>query len=322
MSLRRTLGALGCALALSVSLAACGGTPAPAGPDLAALRDDFVGSWGLESAEFSDGAVSAEDIDAMEDLGMRVTLDLDDQGNLLVDAFGEQQEGSWEIKDETTLSLTLEDETVDVPFEDEQLTLTYDGETMVFEKVSDTPEMDRDPSENAGGEGGFMDQLEGVEDELGEDMGDGAVGDDATDDSVSDDIAEMFSDETMFMMDAYVNDVTELEPMDVTVCDDEVAAIHIYATGEDYEGDTGYLMTIENRSGVDFIATNLTTTLDGVDVYDEATLGAPVRAGETSTSFFYFDTSVGAVTSASACEFTIGIVDVNENILGIYDASL
>ena len=124
MRATRNAVALAGALALAVTLAACGGTPA--GPDLEKLRTEFVGSWELESAEFDDQSISEEDYDSMsETLDMHVTLDLSDEGELLVDAFGSQQEGSWEIKDEDTLTLTLGDEGVDVPYEDERLTLTY-----------------------------------------------------------------------------------------------------------------------------------------------------------------------------------------------------
>lgn len=315
MRATRNAAALAGALALAVTLAACGGTPA--GPDLEKLRTEFVGSWELESAEFDDQSISEEDYDSMsETLDMHVTLDLSDEGELLVDAFGSQQEGSWEIKDEDTLTLTLGDEGVDVPYEDERLTLTYDGETMVFSKVSDEPVMDRDPSVNAGG--GSLDQFDDLP---VEDTDDGPIDDtlDEGDTSLAD---ELFTDEMYAWADTYAADVTVSEPLDVTVGDDDTALVKIVGVGADFEGETGYLMSFENRTDQDLVFTNISTTLEGEDVYYDATLARPVRAGETVQGFFYFDASLGEVTSASSCSFSIMAIDRSDAPVAVYSATL
>ena len=315
MRATRNAVALAGALALAVTLAACGGTPA--GPDLEKLRTEFVGSWELESAEFDDQSISEEDYDSMsETLDMHVTLDLSDEGELLVDAFGSQQEGSWEIKDEDTLTLTLGDEGVDVPYEDERLTLTYDGETMVFSKVSDEPVMDRDPSVNAGG--GSLDQFDDLP---VEDTDDDPIDDtlDEGDTSLAD---ELFTDEMYTWADTYAADVTVSEPLDVTVGDDDTALVKIVGVGADFEGETGYLMSFENRTDQDLVFTNISTTLEGEDVYYDATLARPVRAGETVQGFFYFDASLGEVTSASSCSFSIMAIDRSDAPVAVYSATL
>ncbi|HBO61753.1 hypothetical protein [Olsenella sp. An188] len=315
MRATRNAVALAGALALAVTLAACGGTPA--GPDLEKLRTEFVGSWELESAEFDDQSISEEDYDSMsETLDMHVTLDLSDEGELLVDAFGSQQEGSWEIKDEDTLTLTLGDEGVDVPYEDERLTLTYDGETMVFSKVSDEPVMDRDPSVNAGG--GSLDQFDDLP---VEDTDDDPIDDtlDEGDTSLAD---ELFTDEMYAWADTYAADVTVSEPLDVTVGDDDTALVKIVGVGADFEGETGYLMSFENRTDQDLVFTNISTTLEGEDVYYDATLARPVRAGETVQGFFYFDASLGEVTSASSCSFSIMAIDRSDAPVAVYSATL
>lgn len=315
MRATRNAVALAGALAFAVTLAACGGTPA--GPDLEKLRTEFVGSWELESAEFDDQSISEEDYDSMsETLDMHVTLDLSDEGELLVDAFGSQQEGSWEIKDEDTLTLTLGDEGVDVPYEDERLTLTYDGETMVFSKVSDEPVMDRDPSVNAGG-----DSLDQFDDLPVEDTDDDPIDDtlDEGDTSLAD---ELFTDEMYAWADTYAADVTVSEPLDVTVGDDDTALVKIVGVGADFEGETGYLMSFENRTDQDLVFTNISTTLEGEDVYYDATLARPVRAGETVQGFFYFDASLGEVTSASSCSFSIMAIDRSDAPVAVYSATL
>ena len=82
MSMRRSLGALLGACALSVSLVACGGGGGgSATPDLGELRDEFVGTWGLVSMESESTTLSEEDVDELAEKGTLVTLDLDEDGS-------------------------------------------------------------------------------------------------------------------------------------------------------------------------------------------------------------------------------------------------
>lgn len=87
----RDFVALLVALLMGTSLVACGATP-PA-PDLTGTIEDLVGSWELESAEFDEGSVSENDLQEMESYGMRCTLDVDDDGTLLIDAFASSRRG-------------------------------------------------------------------------------------------------------------------------------------------------------------------------------------------------------------------------------------
>ena len=308
MRLRNVAGSVIGAVALTISLVACGG--APAGPDIEALTTQFVGTWEMRSAEFVDQSVSEEDYEAISALGMHVTMDLDDSGDALLDAFGEQLEGTWEIKDESTVSVTLDGESVDMPFADDELTLEYDGETITFEKVDDEPDMDRDPSENSGG--GYVEDL------------DEELQDDVTSDSddASDAVSEMLSDDAMLQQQLYAESVNVTEPLNLVVADDETCRIEIIGVGTDYEGDTGYQLTFENRTNEDLILTNVTTTLEGTDIWDNATLFCAARPGGTTTGFFFFDQSLGTVTAASACEFDLGIMTADESPVAFYPVSL
>ena len=291
------------------------------------IVERYVGSWELNSGTFDEGEVSEEDYQEMVDtLDMHTTLDLDSEGNLLVDAFGSQQTGTWMMDDETTLILTLDGEDAEAVLEDDLLTLTYEGESLSFEKVSDTPNMDRDPSENAGrgaevlGLGEDVDDPEDVEDPddvaTPEQDVEGEYGD------LSELVEGLFSDVMFDWSEAYVQSVTETASLDVAICDDDVACIRVVGLGEDSEGDTGYLLEIENRTAVPFAALNLDTTLDGVDVYDYATLGCPVRAGETARAFFYFEREACVVTPESACEFTVLLLSEEGEFVGYYQASV
>lgn len=293
-------------------------------PDMVGIVERYVGSWELNSGTFDEGEVSEEDYQEMVDtLDMHTTLDLDPEGNLLVDAFGSQQTGTWMMDDETTLVLTLDGEDAEAVLEDDLLTLSYEGESLSFEKVSDTPDMDRDPSENAGrgaevlGLGDDPEDVDGPEDvatpeqDVEEEYGD-----------LSDLVEGLFSDVMFDWSEAYVRSVTETAPLDVAICDDDVACIRVVGLGEDSEGDTGYLLEIENRTATPFAALNLDTTLDGVDVYDYATLGCPVRAGETARAFFYFEREACVVTPESACEFSVLLLSEEGEFVGYYLAGV
>lgn len=311
MKLRNVIASAVGAFALTVSLVACGGTPA--GPNLDELAGEFVGTWELSHAEFDEGPVSEEDYDAVSELGMHVTLDLDDSGDILLDAFGSQYEGTWEIKDESTVTVTLDGESVDMPYADDELTLEYQGETMYFEKVSDEPNMDRDPSENSGSSADSsvddnLDDLEGVE---------------GGDTSSVETISDLLNEEQILNQQLYASSVDVVEPLDITIWDDDMVLVKITGIGEDFEGDTGYLLSIENRSDTDFVVTNLTTTLDGEDVWYDATFYGPCLAGQSTEAFFYFDAdNVGTITSSSNVEFDLGLVDANEDIVGFTSVSM
>lgn len=311
MKLRNVIASAVGAFALTVSLVACGGTPA--GPNLDELAGEFVGTWELSHAEFDEGPVSEEDYDAVSELGMHVTLDLDDSGDILLDAFGSQYEGTWEIKDESTVTVTLDGESVDMPYADDELTLEYQGETMYFEKVSDEPNMDRDPSENSGSSADSsvddnLDDLEGIE---------------GGDTSSVETISDLLNEEQILNQQLYASSVDVVEPLDITIWDDDMVLVKITGIGEDFEGDTGYLLSIENRSDTDFVVTNLTTTLDGEDVWYDATFYGPCLAGQSTEAFFYFDAdNVGTITSSSNVEFDLGLVDANEDIVGFTSVSM
>ncbi|MBE5024380.1 hypothetical protein INF26_05860 [Olsenella sp. DSM 107455] len=309
MSWTRRAGALAGALVLGVSLVACGA--APSSPDIAGLVEGCVGSWELESAEFDEGDVDAETLEEMESYGMRVTLDLDSDGDLLIDAFGQQQTGTWELRDADTLTLTLEGEGVDAPLADGRLTLAYDGETLVFTKTSDEPVMDRDPSDNAGDLGmGGLDDLEETVDDVGHD------GPEPTE------FSDLFSDELVVWQLLYTSSVEVDVPLDVVAGDDETALVKITGIGTDPVGDTGYLVSVENRTDVDFVLTNARTTVDGADVWEDATLYCMAAAGETSEGFLFVDRGVATVTEGTSCEITLAAVDHDENVLATYEVAL
>lgn len=313
MGLRRTLAAFVSSVVL-VALVACGSAPVT---DLAALRDAVVGSWELSSALIDGEEVSPQDCAEMSDLGMRATLDLDGEGAVLLDIFGSQCEGTWEMKDERTVTITVEGEHADATREDEQLTLSLEGDSMTFSKVSDEPVMSRDPSDNAGGEA--LGDLVGG-DSLGDTGDDVATGD--GDAELLDYFAELSSEETTLFLDLYVDGVTRVAEKSVVVADDETVAISVLAVGEDYEGDTGYLVAIENRTSADLVFMSFDVTLDGAYVDDYANLVRYVPAGEAKTAFLFFESEFARVDEGSAVTGTIGVLDMGASPIAAYDLSI
>lgn len=309
---RMRIATLAIAAALAAMLGACGGgaTDGVDIPSLESLEAGFVGTWEIESATSTDGDITADDIEAMNDLGMNVTVDLGDDGTMLIDVFGDQTTGTWEIKDENTLTLSVEGEPLDAPVEDGMLTLSYEGQTMTFEKIDEEPNLDRDPSENAGG---VTDMEDTVESQI-EDV------DDVSD--LGSEMDELFSPESDLAMTAYAEGVTVDAPLDVTVADDETALIKITGVGTDYEGDTGYLVTVENRTGANFVAMNFETSVDGQYVDDYATLVRPVPAEESRSAFFFFDAQAVSVSADSSCTATIVLFDESLNPVGMYDLAI
>ena len=309
---RMRMGFLAVAAALAASLAACGG--GSGGVDLASLeelKEGFVGTWEVESASSPEGDLSAEDADARRDLGFNVTIDLDDQGAMLLDVLGDQSEGTWEIKDEGTLTLSIDGEPLDAAYEDGRIMLSYDDMSMTFEKSDDTPDMDRDPKENAGDAVGLEEDLEDeVEDQLDDVQGMGS------------DVEDLFAPESDLAMTSYAESVTVDAPLDITVADDETALIRVTGVGTDYEGDTGYLVTIENRTDADLVAMNFDTFVDGTYVDEYATLVRPVPAGESRAAFLFFDADVVSVSASSSCTATIVLFDTSLNPVGVYELSV
>ena len=313
MSLKKTLGTTIGALSLCLALAACGGSSAPSETDLAELRDEFVGTWELVSMESDATTLGEDEVDSMAEAGMLVTLDLDEDGDLIYNEVGDQQDGSWSVTDEATLSFELGGSKIKVPYEDDLLTLEASGTTMVFEKASDEPNMDREPSDNVG--------------EVAEEVIDNPVDLDDLDDGDSgdpdvDDFAYLFTDDMIFMERMLTVAATQTVPLDITVADDDVALVKVTGIAEDPDTDTGYLVHVENRTDTDFVLVNVATTLDGADVYDYATLLCTVRAGESADGFFYFDHEVAVVSESSSAEVMFAALDIDQNPLGIYSVTI
>lgn len=118
-------------------LAGCaGGNDAGTGEDAAT----FQGNWVL-SGGTSDGVeLTAESIDAMEQLGMNVYMQLNEGGSAILSLFGTNAEGTWQAKDATTVTIDFEGSTIDATLEDGELVMAVDGSSLRFTRGEIPPE--------------------------------------------------------------------------------------------------------------------------------------------------------------------------------------
>lgn len=115
------------ALMLSFALVGCGG-----GEDYAA---NFQGTWKVCSIEGEDEGATDEDIAMLEDLGLIVLLNLNEDKSASLDVFGDIEEGTWEAKSATECSVTIDGDTITGTLADGKLTLADDYASMTFVKL-------------------------------------------------------------------------------------------------------------------------------------------------------------------------------------------
>ena len=70
----------------------------------------------------------------LKDLGLTVTLELNEDGTGALVLFGEAMNGEWEAASATEGSFKVEGETVDMKIADGKLTMEQSGEKLVFQK--------------------------------------------------------------------------------------------------------------------------------------------------------------------------------------------
>ena len=113
------------ALAMIVSLAACGGGSGPAG----SYKMTKMNAGGIE--------MNIDDIAAMAGVDVSVTLELKEDGNFSLDmsalGTGESVSGTW-TADGNNLTLTSEGSDVSATLNGKTLVMEQDGQSLTFEK--------------------------------------------------------------------------------------------------------------------------------------------------------------------------------------------
>lgn len=155
---KRLLGLITGALALCLALVACGGKSAAPSVD----TTPFVGTWEIYEMESDGETTSNEDVQLLKDLlGISVYLDVNEDGSMALDVFGETMEGTWEATDASTLAAVLDGQPVDVTLDGDKLTVTQNGSSIIFVKIDPADRIDNAAglAELESGEGLDLDDL-------------------------------------------------------------------------------------------------------------------------------------------------------------------
>ena len=120
---------LACVFALSLALVGCGG--GGGGGD---VKSAWIGSWELVELEENGQVTTSDDIQMLKDLGLTVTLELNEDGNSALVLFGEATNGTWEAKSTTEGTFKIEDQAVDMKIADGKLTMEQNGSKLTFQK--------------------------------------------------------------------------------------------------------------------------------------------------------------------------------------------
>lgn len=121
--------ALICAITLCAVLTACGG----GGSDEHAKN--FTGEWTLAGMEEEGESMNEEDLALMEEMGLVCTLTLSEDKKAKIDLFGDAMEGTWEPKDASTVSITLDGSAAEGKLSGDKLTLEESGSKLIFKKA-------------------------------------------------------------------------------------------------------------------------------------------------------------------------------------------
>lgn len=113
----------------------------------------------------------------------------------------------------------------------------------------------------------------------------------------------------------------EIDP--VVMADDDICKIVFVAEGTDEWGDTGYYVTIENKSdqSLQFYSDDDRTSIDGTMCI--GWLGETVMAGANAETFFYFDNSVvGSLDDLKNVKTAVTVSDSEWNDVADYEVEI
>lgn len=235
------------ALALAVGLTACGGGKSDGGDSAA----NFVGVWQLEAME-GEEEISTSDIEMMAEMDMFITLTLAEGGDAVMDFMGDANEGTWKVKDASTVTLTFEGESADGVLKDGKLKMTQDGTTLVFAKT------DKDPAKTAAVE----------EKEEGED--------------------EVVVEEEEVVEEAPVSSGDAIDIQYGVPFGDDIATITVIDSAVDFGDDPGYNLKVENNSDQAVIISYKSGTFSVGGKMVSPGLYETVQPGKYVETFMYF----------------------------------
>lgn len=127
----KALAVFACAFALCIALVGCAGGGDTAGDDAA---KNFQGDWVLSGGSSDGQEIDQASIDSMQQLGMNVYMQLQEDGTAVISLFGSEMTGTWKAKDATTADFTLEGDTEEIKIENDELVIAVDGDSLRFKR--------------------------------------------------------------------------------------------------------------------------------------------------------------------------------------------
>lgn len=114
--------------------ATSGSDVAPSASGSAAETGSLAGTWKLTALESNGQATKPEDIELMQNMGLKMEMTLNEDGTAALTLFGVDMTGTWEKADETTVILMLDGETIVMEASGDTLVMADDGDVMTFTK--------------------------------------------------------------------------------------------------------------------------------------------------------------------------------------------
>jgi len=118
--------AAACIAALCFTLVGCGG-----GQDNA---KNFVGKY--EMTSFTQNGQNMDSyIQAAKQMGAVITMEMDKDGNFVIDMINDKMEGTWKANSATECALTYQNDTIKGTLNGDTLTISEDNNSMSFKKL-------------------------------------------------------------------------------------------------------------------------------------------------------------------------------------------
>lgn len=122
MNLKKLLAVTACVAALCMGLVACTGnssSSSAASSASAEIQVEYPGTWELASTRDAEGhTMTSDELKALEEMGLPVFLNLNEDGTATFVIFNVPLSGTWEKVDATTLSLTIDGEYAAATYEE------------------------------------------------------------------------------------------------------------------------------------------------------------------------------------------------------------
>ncbi len=261
--------ALVLALPLLLGLSGCGGSA-----NGASAKDNFVGTWAVDSMTMSGVTSGSEELELAKSLGIYLTLE--EGGKATYEIFGNSIAGTWTPSDATNAKLnfskqdagnvSLEAEN-ELSYTDGKVQITSGHDLLVLKKI--------DPSEKKSAQ--LDERLKGVE-QTGQEPGGSTMGNSASPAS---------GDTAGATVGGGYSAILDSRPADLTVADDATCTIKVVAKGDCY-GNPGYLVRVTNKTDHAITVDNEGEfTVDG-DV-GGVIFSMNVPAGQTAEDTLWFE---------------------------------